>query len=173
MENSIMPPNAVPGPKEQFLKVYGDEFKTTLKIMKAYPADKPQFKPAERSNTALVLMWTFVIEQTVVDAALNGTLKLTGQFPPPPATIGEVIAAYERGVKAVQDTLAKLPESRLFETVSFFTGPKQMGDVPVLDIMWLMLMDSVHHRGQLSVYIRMNDGKVPSIYGPSADEPWG
>ena len=168
-----MAPNAMPGPKEQYLKVYGDEFKTTLKIMKCYPADKPQFKPAERSNTALALMWTFVIEQTVVDAALHGTLKLTGAFPPPPATIAEVIAAYEKGVKDVQNTLGKVPESRLFEKVTFFTGPKQMGEVPIIDIMWLMLMDSVHHRGQLSVYIRMNNGKVPSIYGPSGDEPWG
>jgi uncharacterized damage-inducible protein DinB len=36
----------------------------------------------------------------------------------------------------------------------------------------MMLMDSVHHRGQFSVYLRMADGKVPSIYGPTADEPW-
>jgi len=38
--------------------------------------------------------------------------------------------------------------------------------------MWFMLLDSIHHRGQLSVYVRMAGGKVPSIYGPSADEPW-
>ena len=47
-----------------------------------------------------------------------------------------------------------------------------MGDVRIMDIFWLMLMDSVHHRGQFSVYLRMSGGKVPSIYGPTADEPW-
>jgi uncharacterized damage-inducible protein DinB len=47
-----------------------------------------------------------------------------------------------------------------------------MEQVPVSDILWIMLMDSIHHRGQLSVYVRMAGGKVPSIYGPSADEPW-
>ena len=39
-------------------------------------------------------------------------------------------------------------------------------------VLWLMLNDSIHHRGQLSVYERMAGGLVPSIYGPSADEPW-
>jgi len=41
-----------------------------------------------------------------------------------------------------------------------------------MDFLWFLLMDMVHHRGQFSVYLRMADGKVPSIYGPSADEPW-
>jgi uncharacterized damage-inducible protein DinB len=168
-----MAQHTMPGPKEQFLKAYKDESATTRKIMHAFPADQAEFKPHERSNSALKLMWTFVVEQNVVDAALNGPLNLTGQkFPPPPATIAEVIAAYEKAVKGVEHSLARVPDSRLHETVTFFTGPKQMGDVPVLDLMWFMLMDSIHHRGQLSVYVRMAGGKVPSIYGPSADEPW-
>ena len=68
--------------------------------------------------------------------------------------------------------LENTPESRLLETVSFFTAPKQMGPMPVIELMWFMVMDSIHHRGQLSVYLRMMGAKVPSIYGPSADEPW-
>jgi uncharacterized damage-inducible protein DinB len=47
-----------------------------------------------------------------------------------------------------------------------------MADVRKLDFLWLMLTDQIHHRGQLSVYARMAGGKVPSIYGPSFDEPW-
>jgi uncharacterized damage-inducible protein DinB len=56
--------------------------------------------------------------------------------------------------------------------IAFPSGPKQMGEIRVMDFLWLMLMDSIHHRGQLSVYIRPAGGKVPSIYGPSGDEPW-
>jgi len=41
-----------------------------------------------------------------------------------------------------------------------------------VDFLWFLLCDQIHHRGQLSVYLRMADGKVPSIYGPSGDEPW-
>jgi uncharacterized damage-inducible protein DinB len=47
-----------------------------------------------------------------------------------------------------------------------------MGDVPKMQALWMFLCDQIHHRGQFSVYLRMADGKVPSIYGPSADEPW-
>lgn len=51
-------------------------------------------------------------------------------------------------------------------------APKQMGDVRRGDLLQMMVMDNVHHRGQFSVYLRMAGGKVPSIYGPTADEPW-
>jgi uncharacterized damage-inducible protein DinB len=57
-------------------------------------------------------------------------------------------------------------------SVTFFTGPKQMGKYSLDDFAWFILHDHIHHRGQLSVYVRMAGGKVPSIYGPSADEPW-
>lgn len=93
-------------------------------------------------------------------------------MPPAPATFDEALAAYEQGVAGVIAAVEKMPESRLGETVQFFTGPKQMGDVPVGDFFWFTLMDHIHHRGQLSVYVRMTGGKVPSIYGPSGDEPW-
>ena len=47
-----------------------------------------------------------------------------------------------------------------------------MADVPKMQFLWMLLSDQIHHRGQLSVYLRMADAKVPSIYGPSLDEPW-
>jgi uncharacterized damage-inducible protein DinB len=47
-----------------------------------------------------------------------------------------------------------------------------MGDVPKVAFLWFILHDQIHHRGQFSVYLRIAGGKVPSIYGPSADEPW-
>jgi uncharacterized damage-inducible protein DinB len=54
----------------------------------------------------------------------------------------------------------------------FFTAPKQTGEVPKIQVAWLMLCDQIHHRGQFSVYMRIAGAKVPSIYGPTADEPW-
>jgi uncharacterized damage-inducible protein DinB len=163
---------APPGLKRQYLDVFAREFPTTLKIMRAYPSGQGEFKPHERSYSAARLVHTFTQENGVVIAAVRGELKMPPNLPPPPATLAEAVAAYERGARALIETVEAMPESRLFEKVTFFTGPKQMGEVPLIDIMWLMLMDSVHHRGQLSVYVRMAGGKVPSIYGPSADEPW-
>lgn len=159
-------------PKQQFADVYARERLTTLKVLKAFPADKGSFKPHERSNSAVQLAWTFAIENNIGMAALKGPLNLQGGFPPAPATYHEALAAYEASGKEFLATLEKTPESRLLDKVTFFTGPKQMGEVPVGDLLWMTLMDSVHHRGQMSVYIRIAGGKVPSIYGPTADEPW-
>src|ERR1700674_4893249 len=112
------------------------------------------------------------MHNAVVKDAIRGELKMPPSLPPAPATFTEGVASYEGGAKALIEAVRAAPESRLFEHLDFFTGPGQMGRVPVREILWMMLMDSVHHRGQVSVYIRMTGGKVPSIYGPSADEPW-
>jgi uncharacterized damage-inducible protein DinB len=47
-----------------------------------------------------------------------------------------------------------------------------MGELRVMDVLWFALMDQIHHRGQFSVYMRLTGAKVPSIYGPTADESW-
>ncbi|OLC11236.1 MAG: hypothetical protein AUH41_01155 [Gemmatimonadetes bacterium 13_1_40CM_66_11] len=68
--------------------------------------------------------------------------------------------------------MRKVEESQFNTPVKFKTGPKQVSDLRRLDVLWFMLNDQIHHRGQLSVYLRMTGAKVPSIYGPSKDEPW-
>src|SRR5438309_11021457 len=130
--------------KQQFLDTWGRECLTTLKVLKAYPPAKADLKPHERCRSAKELAWTFVFE------GIGG----------------------ERAFRLLGDKIRKASDAELNQTIKFFTGPKQMADVRRLDFFWFLLMDMVHHRGQLSVYLRMAGGKVPSIYGPSADEPW-
>ena len=158
--------------KDQFAHVYERELGTTLKVLRAYPADQAAYKPHERSSDALKLAWTFVQENELITAALKGPLDFGAGMPPAPATLGEVISAYEASASKLLETLARTPDSRLGETIKFFVAPKEMGDVPVGEFMWFMLLDAIHHGGQMSVYLRCAGGKVPSIYGPSADEPW-
>jgi len=165
---SLAPPSA----KQQYIDVYTKEHQTTLKVLRAFPQDQANYQPHPRSSTALKLAWTFVVENSIAVAGLKGPLPLGSGFPPPPATFAEVIAAYEATAKDLLATIAVTPDSRLSETVQFFSGPGQMADYPVGEFLWFMLLDSIHHRGQLSVYLRCAGGKVPSIYGPSADEPW-
>jgi uncharacterized damage-inducible protein DinB len=158
--------------KRQYLDAYRREFPTTLKVMKAYPPGKDDFKPHERSSSAVRLCHMFTIENGGAIQAIHGEFKMPPSFPPPPATVAEAAASYEQGARALIEAVEKMPESRLLETVAFFSGPGQTTRIPVIDVLWFMLSDSIHHRGQLSVYVRMAGGKVPSIYGPSADEPW-
>jgi uncharacterized damage-inducible protein DinB len=145
---------------------------TTLAVMRAFPADQAEFRPHERSSTAIRLIHTFAFENFGLLEGSKGDLKIPPDFPGPPATITEAIDAYERGAKKAIAAIEALPDSRLSETVNFFTGPGKMGRIPVIDFFWYMLLDSIHHRGQLSVYVRLAGGRVPSIYGPTADVPW-
>jgi uncharacterized damage-inducible protein DinB len=160
------------GFKRQYLDIFAKEFPVTLRLMKAYPPGQDDFKPHVRSGSATKLAHAFTAENWAVLKVARGELMMPPDVPPAPATFAEAVANYERGAQELMAAVEQMPESRFSETVTFFTGPKQMGQVPVSEILWLMLMDSIHHRGQLSVYVRMAGGRVPSIYGPSADEPW-
>ena len=158
--------------RHHFLRRLGHEHTVTLKVMRAFPSHQASFQPHPRSQTAKKLMWTFVQEQALTIAAIDGTLGMTANMGSEPDAVIEVIEAYEAGVRNAMARLREIPESGLDRTIKFFVGPGQMGDIPLMEFLWMMLMDSIHHRGQLSVYLRMAGGLVPSIYGPSADEPW-
>ena len=158
--------------KEMFLQSWDREFQTTMKVLKAYPADKLAFKPHERSRSAGELAWIFVGELGIVDMAIKGQIDFSGQPPKPPATMKEILAAFESTYKQMASKVKAMSEADYNSMIKFPVAPKQMGDFRKADVLWITLMDQVHHRGQFSVYVRLAGGKVPSIYGPSADEPW-
>ena len=91
--------------------------------------------------------------------------------PEPPATMAGMADALERSGREVVRLVRETPD-QLPATVSFFTGPRQVGDIPTADFLWFLLHDQIHHRGQFSIYVRMAGARLPSIYGPTADEPW-
>lgn len=158
--------------KERFLQAWEQEFQTTLKLLKAYPSNKLDLKPADRSRSAKELAWTFAVEEKV---GISGCV--TGQFdfqnvPKPPASLQDIIVAFEQSHKENVEKIKRMNDEELDQTAKFFVAPKQMGDVRKGDLLQLFVHDMIHHRGQFSVYLRLAGGKVPSIYGPTADEPW-
>ena len=157
--------------KEQFLSVLEREFPTTMKVLKAFPSTKGDIKPHAKSKSARELAWNFVTEEKASAQALDGAIDFN-KMPPAPASLQDIISTFEREHRAFVERIKKTPEAELNKSVKFFTGPKRMEDMRKMDVLWFMLMDSVHHRGQMSVYLRIADAKVPSIYGPTADEPW-
>jgi uncharacterized damage-inducible protein DinB len=164
-----------PTPRQQFLDSFKRETATTLRVMRAFPADKLDLKPTPMSNTARDLVWTFAIEQAMAEKALTTGFDWSAPPAKPPAapdSYDELVAAVEESFKRTAALVEQLPDAQAGKAVKFFTGPKTLGDVPTLDFLWFTLCDQIHHRGQLSVYLRLAGGKVPSIYGPSGDEPW-
>ncbi len=67
--------------------------------------------------------------------------------------------------------LEKIGDADWDRKVAFIIPNMPPWEAPLSEFLWLFLFDAVHHRGQLSTYLRPMGGKVPSIYGPSADDP--
>jgi uncharacterized damage-inducible protein DinB len=165
---------AIAGQKDQFLRTFANEVGTTLKVLRAYPPDMAGLQPHAKCKTARDLAWVFAVEQTLSLKALTEGFDWSkpGSMPPAPATIDEAIAAFESSAKSVHAQVSAMTDAELSATVQFPAGPGQMQDWKKIDFLWFLLHDQIHHRGQFSVYLRMAGGKVPSIYGPTADEPW-
>jgi hypothetical protein len=157
--------------KEVLLSRMEREFPTTLKVLRAYPAAKAALKPTPKANSAHELAHAFVFGAKGSDMTLDGALEF-GEIPSRAPTFADEIATYETLQRGVLERLRRTPDAELNQTVKFMTGPGRMEDMRRIDVLWLLLMDAVHHRGQMSVYLRLADAKVPSIYGPTADEPW-
>ncbi|HKR63317.1 MAG TPA: DinB family protein [Thermoanaerobaculia bacterium] len=161
--------------KEAFLKTYDNEHATTMRVLRAYPADQLDLKPHPRSNSARDIAWIFVLERGLGTKVWNDEIVkggVSGKPPKPPDDWNELLNQLESAHQEFRNLIASATEEQLRENVHFFVAPKTMGEISRMDWLWFLLHDQIHHRGQFSVYLRMAGGKVPSIYGPTADEPW-
>jgi uncharacterized damage-inducible protein DinB len=158
--------------KEAFIGTFKREYETTARVLAAYPDAKLDLKPGEKSKTAGELAWSIANSPHFLDMVISGNVQPGGAMSPAPKTMAEIISALKESCAAAVKAIEGLPEAELGKTIKFFTGPGKMGDLPRNGVMWTVLYDHIHHRGQFSVYLRAAGAKVPSIYGPTADEPW-
>lgn len=159
-------------PKMLFLDALMKEHATTIKVIRALPLGQSEFRPHPRSQCARELVFTFVGEQALMALAIRDQLKLGGPWPKAGSDYGMIVDQFESDYNALVDLIQRSPDKAFQGTVDFPTGPGKVAPWPKLEFLYFMLRDQIHHRGQFSVYVRMAGGKVPSIYGPSADEPW-
>ena len=160
-------------PRQQFVDAFERETATSLKVLKAFPPEQSELRPHEKMKTARELAAMFTLEMAAIDAVIRGTFTFPPKLPPLPQNWSEVVDGFERTRTRTLDALREATEESLGSgTVAFPSAPKTMGQWPKMEFLWFFLCDQIHHRGQLSVYLRMAGGKVPAIYGPTADEPW-
>ncbi len=161
-------------PKQQLVAALKDErARTTRALRLPFPSSASEFRPHATSQAAREIVHTLCVEALIGTAALDGSLDMKKlNFPAPPPTWSDVLEAFHGSYDKLSAALDATPDTELAATMTFMVGPKQLGEVPKGEIVRFMLNDHIHHRGQLSVYLRMSGGKVPSIYGPSKDEPW-
>jgi uncharacterized damage-inducible protein DinB len=154
--------------KEQIMNFRKLEFATTMKVLGAYPDDKLDMKPAEKSRTPRELIVTFIREEYVCRGAMRGDLRLADSPQSIPDGLQGMLAMLNQIHNEVQETIAQAGDEQLNRIIDFYGF-----QIRAIDALWAELHDQIHHRGQFSVYLRLAGAKVPSIYGPTADEPVG
>ena len=150
--------------KSLFTKFWEHETQTTRKVLSRIP-EGSDYRPDAKSRTAQEIAWQIVCEEKMIVEALE-TGKAVWAPPPMPETMKEVLAAYERQAGRMAERWRALPAARWDGELEFF-GSKR----PASPMAWSFLFDIVHHRGQITTYLRPMGAKVPQIYGPSGDEP--
>ena len=150
--------------KTLFTNFWNDESKTTAKVLGRIP-EGSDYRPDPKSRTAKEIAWQIVCEEKmIIDALESGRAEWAP--PPMPATMKEVADAYTKQSAGMAKRWNDLPASKWDGPLEFFGSQR-----PASPMAWSFLFDIVHHRGQITTYLRPMGSTVPQIYGPSADEP--
>jgi uncharacterized damage-inducible protein DinB len=154
--------------RDFFIQRFRAERPAFVNVLRAMPTEKLDYKPHERNTAAGDLAWFLVLElQRLVELLQKG--ETHWQQPPRPATTEEIATAYEAAADDMERTLASSDEASWERDGSMFYNGKLMMKRPAGETVWNFFFDAIHHRGQLTVYLRPMGGKVPSTYGPTAD----
>lgn len=156
------------------LKEFDQEMATTRKMLEHLPNDQPHFKPHERSMefgylSQLVASIPSWIDQTLrtdaIDLAANPKRDVM--------KASDVLSYFDANVNQAREALQIIIGDKLDKDWSLKMGDKVLMTLPRGEAARQHLNHLIHHRGQLSVYERLLNVKLPQIYGPSADTPWG
>ena len=154
----------------EWIRELDSEVRATRECLAEVPMDKADWKPHEKSMqmgymaqlVADIPRWIqYMIEESVIDFETYPQFKGT--------TTEELVAHFDKSVEAAKNALASITDEQLKELFYLRHGERELFSSPKDESISQAINHLVHHRGQLTVYLRMNDLKVPSIYGPSGD----
>ena len=146
------------------------EYPVFVKVLKTLPTERFDYRPHEKSQSAAEIIWTLAREtQACCELIDNGLVNWLPE--PVPADPQIILAAFERHYAALDDRIGRLDKSEWQSKARLLIDGQLYREAPVGEFLWYIFFDAIHHRGQLSTYIRPMGGQVPSIYGPSGDDP--
>jgi hypothetical protein len=155
--------------REYFRECLDSEAPKFVRVMKAVPPDQASYRPHPRSTSAGDLVWLIASEfgdacELIDRGEQTYVVRATPGIP-------ESVSAMERNVRELQQRLARIDDAKWESKAKLLMDGKVMWEAPLGDMLFGFLFDGIHHRGQLSTYLRPMGAKVPSIYGPSGDDP--
>jgi uncharacterized damage-inducible protein DinB len=155
------------------IQEFDQECKTTRRVLERVPSDKMGWKPHAKSmSLGQLAMHVASAPAYITGWALQDATEMTGGGTPEAASTADVLAAHDAGVTKTKETLSKIGDAGLgaMWTMKMPDGTTVMTMPKGALVRSIAFNHVYHHRGQLSVYLRLLDVPVPSIYGPSADE---
>ena len=166
---------ARPSPKAQFLDAYEREHAITMKVLRAFPPEQAELRPHAMCKTARELAWVFVLERGLGKAGLANVFAsgdAGGPSPAAPASWDAVLVALEAAHADFRNTFASYTDEQLLEPIKFFGGPEDV-DRYVPNGLRVVPPRRSDSSPRPALDLSQNGRrKVPSIYGPTADEPW-
>jgi uncharacterized damage-inducible protein DinB len=155
--------------REFFLKTFKADRPAFVKVIRALPDDRLDYKPHEKNMAAGDIAWFLPLElRAMIEAHDKGDTHW--QQEPRPKTAGEIADAYEKEADALEERVANASEADWEKDCGMWFQGKKVMSMKWGAMCWSFFLDAVHHRGQLTAYLRPMGGKVPSVYGPSGDE---
>ncbi len=154
--------------REFFASMLEGETERFAGVLAAVPGDRLDWRPEPKARTARELLGHLIgHDQDIEELAQTGTINHRMQVPFDDHAhalrlFGESRAAAARAVRALDDATWAEPGR-------FLVNGQQIYELPRMQLGWILFLDSIHHRGQLSTYLRPMGSSCPSIYGPSAD----
>jgi uncharacterized damage-inducible protein DinB len=150
----------------------------TRRVLERVPEGRDDWKPHEKSMplgrlahlVATIPTWFgFIVNKDDLDLNPPGGKSNVDQKPL--RTAKELVAAHDKAVAEAREVLKKTNEEHLMKPWKLLVSGKTVDEDPRYVVLRDTLMHMSHHRGQLTVYLRLNNVPVPSVYGPTADDP--
>jgi uncharacterized damage-inducible protein DinB len=158
---------------ETLLPEFDQEMAVTRRLLERVPSEKGQWKPHVKSfalgHLAQLVSWmpgwiTRTLRETRLDLAAAGGYSFE--------TTETLLAGFDRNVREARDALMASKDADYAVTWSLTHGDRVLFSAPRGVVVRQHINHLIHHRGQLTVYLRLVDVPLPSIYGPTADEGW-
>lgn len=154
--------------REYFTKRFKAERPAFVAVLRAMPPDKLDYKPHEKNSTAGDIAWFLVLELRIL-VQLAQKLEVEWQQTPNPKKLDAIVDAYEAAANEMEQTLAVMDDNKWNSEARMYYGGKLAKTAPLGETIFEFFLDAIHHRGQLTAYLRPMGGNVPSTYGPTAD----
>lgn len=163
-----MTPDQAHAAAQLLVRQLDEEWKNTHKVLSAFPEEQRDYRPEPHARTAFELARHLAgADIWFINGVVRGTFDEPDQIVPHVSTFAELAAWYKEAAPKALERVRAVDGAALTKELRFYGIP-----FPAIQHLLFALVHMVHHRGQLTTYVRPCGGKVPAIYGGSHDEPW-